>query len=181
MQVIDPREERSEKRRGERTLQMQLSSAAADDAPALRQAAIGIAMGERGPDVAREAVDLVLSDDNFAAVTSAMLARRVLYENLWKAVRYYLAAKVALITASLVAAQPRGVAPPQPFLRRERLPRSDSAAPVRGRYTISRHMAMLARDTGDDRVTTRASRSRTCLASSHANPVDACGNGKSDW
>ncbi len=74
-----------------------------NDAPALRQAAIGIAMGERGTDVAREAADLVLSDDNFATVVSAVRGGRVLFENLRKAVRYYLAAKVALITASLIA------------------------------------------------------------------------------
>ncbi len=74
-----------------------------NDAPALRQAAIGIAMGQRGTDVAREAADLVLSDDNFATVTSAVRGGRVLFENLRKAVRYYLAAKVALITASLAA------------------------------------------------------------------------------
>lgn len=74
-----------------------------NDAPALRQAAIGIAMGKRGTDVAREAADVVLSDDNFATVPLAVRGGRVLFENLRKAVRYYLAAKVALITASLIA------------------------------------------------------------------------------
>lgn len=74
-----------------------------NDAPALRQAAIGIAMGRRGTDVAREAADLVLSDDNFATVATAVRAGRMLYENLWKAVRYYLAAKVGLIATSLAA------------------------------------------------------------------------------
>ncbi len=74
-----------------------------NDAPALRRAAIGIAMGRRGTDVARESAGLVLSDDNFATVAGAVRAGRVLYENLRKAVRYYLAAKVALITASLAA------------------------------------------------------------------------------
>lgn len=74
-----------------------------NDAPALRQAAIGIAMGKRGTDVAREAADVVLSDDNFATVPIAVRGGRVLFENLRKAVRYYLAAKVGLITASLVA------------------------------------------------------------------------------
>lgn len=74
-----------------------------NDAPALRRAAIGIAMGQTGTDVAREAADLVLADDNLATVVTATRAGRVLYANLRKAVRYYLAAKVALVTASLVA------------------------------------------------------------------------------
>jgi len=74
-----------------------------NDAPALREAAIGVAMGRVGTDVAREAADLVLTDDNLATVTVAVEAGRVLYANLRKAVRFYLAAKVALVAASLVA------------------------------------------------------------------------------
>lgn len=74
-----------------------------NDAPALREAAIGVAMGKAGTDVARESADLVLGDDNFATVTAAVRAGRSLYANLRKAVRYYLAAKVALVSASLVA------------------------------------------------------------------------------
>lgn len=74
-----------------------------NDAPALREAAIGVAMGRSGTDVAREAADLVLADDNLATVTEAVRTGRVLYANLRKAVRYYLAAKVALISSSLAA------------------------------------------------------------------------------
>jgi P-type Ca2+ transporter type 2C len=74
-----------------------------NDAPALREAAIGVAMGRSGTDVAREAADLILADDNFATVTEAVRTGRVLYANLRKAIRYYLAAKVALVSSSLAA------------------------------------------------------------------------------
>lgn len=74
-----------------------------NDAPALREAAVGVAMGKGGTDVAREAADLVLADDNFATVTEAVRTGRTLFANLRKAVRYYLAAKVALVSATLAA------------------------------------------------------------------------------
>lgn len=75
-----------------------------NDAPALEAAALGVAMGRSGADVAREAADLVLADDSFATLVRAMAEGRRLYENLRKAVRYYLAVKLALIAVSLLLA-----------------------------------------------------------------------------
>jgi Ca2+-transporting ATPase len=75
-----------------------------NDAPALEAAAIGVAMGRSGSDVAREAADLILADDNFATLARAAAEGRRLYENLRKAVRYYLAVKLALIAVTFVMA-----------------------------------------------------------------------------
>ena len=62
-----------------------------NDSPALKQAAIGVAMGLNGSDVAREAADIVLLDDNFASIVIGIKEGRLLFSNLKKSIAYSLA------------------------------------------------------------------------------------------
>jgi len=75
-----------------------------NDAPALRKADIGVAMGRRGTQVAREAADMVLTDDAFASIVAAVAQGRIIFDNIRKFVFYLLSCNVSEVLVVSLAA-----------------------------------------------------------------------------
>jgi len=86
-----------------------------NDAPALKYADIGIAMGKRGSEVSREAADLILMDDNFSTIVDTVKDGRRIYDNIRKAVGYVFTIHIPIALSSLLAPM-LGISPASLFL-----------------------------------------------------------------
>jgi P-type Ca2+ transporter type 2C len=87
-----------------------------NDAPALKKADVGIAMGVRGTEVAKEAADMILKDDAFASIVMAIQQGRIIFENIRKFVLYLLScnlSEVLVVTLCILAGLPLPLLPLQ--------------------------------------------------------------------
>jgi magnesium-transporting ATPase (P-type) len=87
-----------------------------NDAPALKRADVGTAMGQYGTEVAKEAAEMVLADDNFASIVNAVEEGRTVYDNLKKAILFILptnAGEALIIIAAIMLGMTLPITPPQ--------------------------------------------------------------------